>query len=88
MTTQQQAQILLGQLNEKKLDLVIQFMADLLCQDQDDNISTIKKNESEKQELLEEFKLLLERSRHYPAIDIESARKDAMIEKYREFMQP
>ena len=88
MTNQQKAQLLMGQLNEKNLALVIQYMADLLFEEQNDNNSTMKKTEARKKELLEEFKKLLEKSRHYPAIDIDSARRDAMCEKYGEFMQP
>ena len=88
MTNQQQAQLLIKQLNDKNLELVLQFMTDLLCQEQEGKTSLQKRTESEKKELLEEFKMLLEKSRNCPPIDPESASEAAMLEKYGEFMKP
>ncbi len=56
--------------------------------EQEGKTSLQKRSESEKKELLEEFKMLLEKSIHYPPIDPKSAREAAMLEKYGEFMKP
>ena len=48
MTNQQQAQLLIKQLNDKNLGLVVQFMTDLLCQEQEGMTTLPQKSETEK----------------------------------------
>ncbi len=82
MTTLQQAQELLAKLPEQKLAQTIKFMTGLL--NQKSTTEPLPKVDSK--ELQREFAELLERSKNYPEIDIETARQAAMNEKYGKYL--